>query len=313
MTEVASIAKNPGIAVNGYHSNGSNNGNAQGHFIQPDAINWDAIITEDDTPVDNYTTEQHSGLQTDTLYDSWAHSVYGKTFIVAADVGIFSSPDAPPIVPDFFLSLGVTKPTDRRPKRNRSYFIWEVGKVPEVVVEIVSNQEGEEEGYKKRRYADLGIRYYAVFDPLHEVNAETLRLYQLQDDHYVAMSDHWMPEVELGLMVWYGEHQGVYGEWLRWCDQNGVPIPTGQERAEQEQLRAEQERQRAEQERQRAKQERQRAEQERQRAEQEQLRAEQEQQRAEQERLRANQERLRAERLAAKLRELGVEADDAMA
>lgn len=275
MTEVASIAKNPGLAVNGYHSNGSNNGNAQGHFIQPDAINWDAIITEDDTPVDNYTTEQHSGLQTDTLYDSWVHSVYGKAFIVAADVGIFSSPDEPPIVPDFFLSLGVTKPTDRRPKRNRSYFIWEVGKVPAVVVEIVSNQQGEEEGYKKRRYADLGIRYYAVFDPLHEVNSQTLRLYQLQDDHdanhYVEMSDHWMPEVELGLMVWHGEHQGVYGEWLRWCDQNGVPIPTGQERVEQEQLRAEQERQRAEQERQ------------------------------------------RAERLAAKLRSLGIEADDVMA
>ena len=238
---------------------------------KPDAINWDAIITEDCTPVADYTTEQHSGLQTDTLYDSWVHSVYGKAFIVAADVGIFSSPDEPPIVPDFFLSLGVTKPTDRRPKRNRSYFIWEVGKVPDVVIEIVSNQEGEEEGYKKRRYADLGIRYYAVFDPLHEVNAETLRLYQLQDDHYVEMSDHWMPEVELGLMVWHGEHQGVYGEWLRWCDQNGVPIPTGQERVEQEQLRAEQERQRAEQERQ------------------------------------------RAERLAAKLRSLGIEADDVMA
>ena len=303
MTEVVSIAKNPGLAVNGYHSNGSNNGNAQGHFIQPDAINWDAIITEDDTPVDNYTTEQHSGLQTDTLYDSWVHSVYGKAFIVAADVGIFSSPDEPPIVPDFFLSLGVTKPTDRRPKRNRSYFIWEVGKVPAVVVEIVSNQQGEEEGYKKRRYADLGIRYYAVFDPLHEVNSQTLRLYQLQDDHdanhYVEMSDHWMPEVELGLMVWHGEHQGVYGEWLRWCDQNGVPIPTGQERVEQEQLRAEQERQRAEQEQLRANQERQRAEQER--------------LRAEQERLRAEQERQRAERLAAKLRSLGIEADDVMA
>lgn len=270
---------------------------------KPDAINWDAIITEDCTPVDDYTTEQHRGLLTNTLYDSWVHSVYGKAFIVAADVGIFSSPDEPPIVPDFFLSLGVTKPTDRRPKRNRSYFIWEVGKVPAVVVEIVSNQEGEEEGYKKRRYADLGIRYYAVFDPLHEVNSQTLRLYQLQDDHdanhYVEMSDHWMPEVELGLMVWHGEHQGVYGEWLRWCDQNGVPIPTGQERVEQEQLRAEQERQRAEQEQLRANQERQRAEQER--------------LRAEQERLRAEQERQRAERLAAKLRSLGIEADDVMA
>ncbi|MEZ4866554.1 MAG: Uma2 family endonuclease [Caldilineaceae bacterium] len=223
-----------------------------GHATKTDAINWDAIITEDDTPVDNYTTEQHIGLMTDTLYNSWAHSVCGKDFIVAADVGIFSAPDESPIVPDFFLSLDVTIPSDRRPKRNRSYFVWEVGKVPEVVIEIVSNQEGEEEGRKKRRYADLGIRYYAVFDPLHELSDETLRLYQLRNDHYQEMDDYWMPEVELGLSLWQGEHQGINSQWLRWCDQQGEPIPTGQERAQQERQRAEQERQRAEQERQRA-------------------------------------------------------------
>jgi len=243
MTETASVETKPAVAANGYHN---------GHTIQPDAINWDAIITEDDTPVDNYTTEQHIGLTTDTLYDSWTHSRYGKAFIVAADVGIFSSPDEPPIIPDFFLSLGVTKPTDRRPKRNRSYFIWEVGKVPEVVIEIVSNQEGEEEGRKKERYADLGILYYALFDPLHELSAKMLRLYKLHDDQYSEMHDTWMSEVELGLVVWRGEHQGIYGEWLRWCDQDGIPIPTGQERAEEEERRAKQERQRAEQERQRA-------------------------------------------------------------
>jgi hypothetical protein len=62
----------------------------------------------------------------------------------------------------------------------------------------------------------------------------------------------------------------------------------------------EQERQRAEQERERAEQEHQRAEQEHQQAEQERLRAEQEHQQAE-------QERLRADRLAMKLRELGID------
>lgn len=70
--------------------------------------------------------------------------------------------------------------------------------------------------------------------------------------HGVEISDHWMPEVELGLMVWHGEHQGVYGEWLRWCDQDGVPIPTGQEKAEQERQRVQQEQLRADQERLRA-------------------------------------------------------------
>ncbi len=88
MTEIASKVKQPFVVSNGYV-----NGHVHDHASQQDAINWDAIITEDNTPVDDYTTEQHRGLLTSTLYDSWAHSVYGKAFIVAANVGIFSSPD----------------------------------------------------------------------------------------------------------------------------------------------------------------------------------------------------------------------------
>ena len=61
-----------------------------------------------------------------------------------------------------------------------------------------------------------------------------------------------MPEVELGLTFWEGRHQGTEGVWLRWCDENGMLIPTAAEQADQERRRAEQERRRAEQERQRA-------------------------------------------------------------
>ncbi|MDQ3250535.1 MAG: Uma2 family endonuclease, partial [Chloroflexota bacterium] len=173
------------------------------------------------------------------------HATYGKQFIVAADVGLFSAPTSPPIVPDFFLSLGVRVPEDRRPKRNRSYFIWEVGKPPEVVIEIVSNQEGQEAGTKLVKYAELGILYYAIFDPLYELSQATLRLFRLQDDHYVETSELWMPEVELGLTVWQGRHRDSTGPWLRWCDRNGNVIPTGAEGLQAERQRAEQERQRA--------------------------------------------------------------------
>jgi hypothetical protein len=175
------------------------------------------------------------------------------------------------------------------PKRSRSYFVWEVGKAPEVVIEIVSNQEGEEEGAKKEKDAEPGILYYALFDPLHELSEHTLRLYKLEDGHYVERSDFWMPEVHLGLTLWRGRHQEIEGEWLRWCDEEGRVIPTGKELAEQA-------RQCVEQEQQRTRQERWRAEQER-------LRAEQAQQRA-------RQEQQRAERLAARLRELGIEPDE---
>jgi FKBP-type peptidyl-prolyl cis-trans isomerase len=93
--------------------------------------------------------------------------------------------------------------------------------------------------------------------------------------------------VELG--IWQGIYKNVELPWLRWWDLEGNFLLTGEEQAEQERQRAEQERQRAEQEKQRAEQERQRAEQEKQRAE---------------------QEKQRADKLAAKLRELGVEFDN---
>lgn len=60
-----------------------------------------------------------------------------------------------PIVPDVFLSLGVQMPVDWSQKQNRSYFVWEFGKVPEVAIEIVSNREGNELGSKKTTYARI--------------------------------------------------------------------------------------------------------------------------------------------------------------
>jgi hypothetical protein len=81
-------------------------------------------------------------------------------------------------------------------------------------------------------------------------------------------------------------------------------------RAEEERLRAEQADQQAQQERLRAEEERLRAEQADQQAQQERLRAEEERLRAEQADQQAQQERLRAERLAARLRELGIDPDE---
>jgi hypothetical protein len=253
--------------------------------IADEEIDWDAIILEDDTPVDSLDTEQHFGLLTDTLYANFIHSVFGKEFIVAANVGVFRTPTEPPIVPDFFLSLGVRKKNMPRQKRDRSYFIWHVGKPPEVVIEIVSNDEGEEDGAKHARYARLGILYYAIFDPHRILSDVELRLYRLQGRRYVEITEHWMPEIELGLTVWEGPHQGAEGRWLRWCDKTGVVIPTAEEVSISERLRAEAESRRAEEER---------------------LRAEEERLRAEEATRRAEEERLRAERLAERLRQLGV-------
>jgi Uma2 family endonuclease len=233
--------------------------------FDPDTINYDAIITEDEAPVDNLFSEKQLHLLVDPLYTSWNGN--GRNFLAASDVGLFDNPNEPGIAPDTFLSMDVEPPDDIFPKRNRSYFIWNYGKPPEVVIEVVSNQEGEEDGKKMRIYARMSIPCYIIFDPQRHLSDDLLRVYQLRGRRYIETDARYFPEVGLGVTIWNGVYQGLAEAWLRWCDADGNVVPTGAERAEQEYQRAEQERQRATQATQRAEQERQRAEQERQRAE----------------------------------------------
>jgi hypothetical protein len=49
----------------------------------------------------------------------------------------------------------------------------------------------------------------------------------------------WFDEVQLGVTLWRGIYEEREDTWLRWCDRNGVVIPTGAERADAEHERAE--------------------------------------------------------------------------
>jgi Uma2 family endonuclease len=213
------------------------------------APNIDALIIEDDTPVDSFQSEEQQRLLVELLYSSWQP---GQSFLAAANVGIFASDNQEATVPDVFLSLGVERSDDYLQKQNRSYFAWRFGKFPEVAIEIVSNRKGNElvtkdasKATKKAAYARMGIAYYAVFDPLEQIQAsdqmqgQLLKVFVLTGKHYVELAaPFWLEDVGLGLTVWQGEFEGVSGLWLRWCDRSGQVIPTGKERAEQEQARA---------------------------------------------------------------------------
>jgi Uma2 family endonuclease len=219
------------------------------------------LVTEDDEPVENIFSEKQQRILTESLYTSWPGPPGEKrSFIGLANVGMIYSVNAPAIVPDVLISLDVELPDELWAKKHRSYFIWEYGKPPEVVIEIVSNRRGGEASTKMRQYARLGVTYYVIFDPLQQLSNKTLRVYELQRTAYIERNDTWLPGVELGLTLWEGEYENYVDVWLRWCDREGNLLLTGAEAAEQERQRAEQERQRAEQERQRAEQERQRAE-----------------------------------------------------
>ena len=174
---------------------------------------------------------------------------------------------------------------DLSQKGNRSYFVWvQDGKQPAVVVEIVFNQEGGEDGDELRKYEAIGVSYYVIFDPWRLLADRVLRIYQFAgaSQGYIEQVGGLLDTVGLGLSLWQGEYEGTEALWLRWTDREGRLIPTGAESAEQERQRVEQERQRAE----------------------------QEHQRAEQEHQRATEAERRVERLAARLRELGIEPEE---
>ncbi|MCY7322578.1 MAG: Uma2 family endonuclease [Phormidesmis sp. CAN_BIN36] len=223
------------------------------------------LVIEDDTPVDNLQSEKQQRLLVEPLYSSKA---LPSPFLVAANVGLFYKLKGDPVVPDAMLSLGVQCADDFSKKQNRSYFVWEFGKLPEVCIEIVSNEEGDElivskksqqKGKtisKKDLYAQIHIPYYVVFDPLKQIQGETemnrslLRVWANSAGRYVELTplqgiseieqSVWLEEVGLGLTLWSGQfEEDVTRLWLRWCDRNGQVIPTGAERAELERQRAE--------------------------------------------------------------------------
>ena len=232
--------------------------------LSPDV---DALVIEDDAPVDNLISEKQQRLLTEPLYSN--EDVLGdRLFLAAANVGVFYAIKQPPIVPDVFVSLDVEVPQDWTQKRNRTYLVWEFGKPPDIVIEIVSNREGNELGRKLQDYARMGVGYYAVFDPLHQLGSTDLYLFENRANRYQALAESWFEEMGLGLTLWDGVFEGKRdscndphgNRWLRWHDSTGAVIATGAERANQERQRADTESRRADIERQRADTESQRAE-----------------------------------------------------
>ncbi len=210
-----------------------------------------SLVTEDDQPVDNLFSAKQRRLLVEPLYSSWHPPVLDeeaepRQFLADSDVGIFSSPHLPPLAPDMFLSLDVAPNPEYLADQHRSYFVWEYGKAPEVAVEIVSNRKGKEMEEKFRRYAQMGIGYYVVFDPFRVLREEPVLVHEVifGGRRYRRRPDFDLPELKLSLQLWHGVFEGVTDEWLRWCDAEGNLIPTGAERAnvaeaELEKLRAE--------------------------------------------------------------------------
>ena len=176
--------------------------------------------------------------------------------------------------PDWFAVVGISKLYENQDLR-LSYVMWQEMVRPMVVVELLSpGTEKEDLGTTVRLSSEpptkwevyeqiLGVPYYIVFDRY----TDDLKAFVLNAGSYQELQltepKIWMPQLELGLGLWWGDYEGITRHWLRWYDAQGNWILTPREREiiTQEQLQAE--KQRAEAEKQRAETEKQRAEAER--------------------------------------------------
>jgi Uma2 family endonuclease len=202
------------------------------------------LITEDGKPVDNLFVEKQYRLLTEPLWTSWKDP-QARPFRVLANVGLFFKYKEPPLVPDIMFASDVESPAHARESDNRSYFVWVVGKPPDVVIEIVSDKRGQEDTEKLAAYERIKVPFYVIFDPDERLDGAVLRAYASHQEKYRPIDPARLGDLGLGLTLWEGEIEEANDTWLRWIDSDGKLIPNAKERAEAEAKRAEAEAKRA--------------------------------------------------------------------
>ena len=190
----------------------------------------DELLDSDETPVDNELQELIPALLKSILLMLWEQR---QDWLFAIDMGIYSSPELPPIVPDAFLSLGVDRCYDE--ELRPSYVLWDEEIVPIFVLEVVSPRYREEYTTKLKVYEQMGVLYYAIYSSKRK-RKPRFEVYKLVEGAYqqIATIPVWMPEIGLGIGYERGNYGGVTREWLYWYDERGKRYATPNERIQQE-------------------------------------------------------------------------------
>jgi Uma2 family endonuclease len=190
----------------------------------------------DETPVDNQLQNDIPNLLLSLLAYLWAER---DDWYFGVDMGVYYNPDQPAIVPDGFLAVGVKHDTGERGRL--SYVLWEEAYImPILSLEVISEKYNGEYEEKFSDYQSLGILYYAIYNPFSGrrgrfKNRQRLEVYKLVAGKYELLPGEndrvWLPEIGLALGYEYGEHIAWVREWLYWYDESGNRYLTATERA----------------------------------------------------------------------------------
>jgi Uma2 family endonuclease len=203
----------------------------------------------DDTPVDH----EFQNLMPDRLRAALAMVWSERTdWFLGVRMGIYFDPNEPAIVPDGFLSLGVERFVGGEDGR-LSYVLWEENGIPPILaLEVVSKPCGIEYERKQARCAELGVLYYVIYSHnwRSRGSRQPLEVYRLVEGQYEILAGNpvWFPEIGLGLGRERGLYRGLEREWLYWYDESGNRLLTPDEeaalmiaKAQQAELKAQQE------------------------------------------------------------------------
>ncbi|BAY31366.1 hypothetical protein NIES2107_32250 [Nostoc carneum NIES-2107] len=215
----------------------------------------------DGTFVKNWQEHPQSILLTDSITPVLKQLHPDGHYCIGQDLGIYwrltNPPEKGAVAPDWFYVGNVPPLLDGQTRR--SYVFWREFIAPLIVLEFVSG-DGSEERDKTPWKGKFWIYEQVIRPPfygIYEVNKASVEVYHLVDGKYQLLpanerGHYSITQLGVELGIWQGEYQNIELPWLRWWDEQGNLLLTGEERAEKERQRAEQESQRAEQERQRA-------------------------------------------------------------
>jgi Uma2 family endonuclease len=138
---------------------------------------------------------------------------------------------------DVFVVLDVPK------GERKSWVVWEEGKGPDFVIELLSETTAQTDKTEKKRIYEkqLKVEEYFWYDPF---NVEDWAGFERRQGQYqrLALDPQGRlvsQQLKLALVRWNGTYKNVEATWLRWETLQGDLLPTPEEIAEQQQQRAE--------------------------------------------------------------------------
>lgn len=208
--------------------------------------NHTQLPESDGTFVKNFQEHPQSILLTDAIAPILQHLHPDGQYCIGQDCGIYWRLTEPPErgaeAPDWFYVPNVPPTLDGQMRR--SYVLWQEILSPLIVLEFVSGS-GQEERDRTPFAGKFWVYEQAIRVPfygIYEVARGSLEIYHMLNGRYSLLPanerGHYpIPPLQVELGIWQGCYKNVELPWLRWWDNEGNLLLTGEERAE----RAEQE------------------------------------------------------------------------